>query len=244
MYTGEARERLIVALDVCDGKEAIGLAERLIPEVKYFKVGSTLINSAGGPQIVREINRIGGEVIYDPKLNDDPDTIRDTVRAVAALNVRMISIHASSGITALRVAVAHRSASLVLGVTVLTSLDEQIAGNIYHESVERKVVEFANDILAAGADGVSCSGRELKHIRKIPAFNKLLMVVSGIRTDWDGRDDHRCSMTAGEAIKAGADMLVIGRPIIRPSGNFFNDPAMAAKYFLSAINDALRLCEN
>ena len=212
----EAKEKIIVALDVYDFEKAENLVKDLAPYVGCFKIGLELISSVGGPQAVRFVHGLEGEVFYDGKFKDIPNTIGRASRAVSALGVKMFNVHASAGIEAMRAAVDNKGNSLVLAVTVLTSLEENNAHLIFGAPTKAKVLQFARDAKIAGCDGIICSPRELEFIGNYPELKGLLKVVPGIRPKWSVAGDQKRITTPSDAIKAGADYLVIGRPITNP----------------------------
>ncbi|HLD61778.1 MAG TPA: orotidine-5'-phosphate decarboxylase [Patescibacteria group bacterium] len=212
----KAEDKIIVALDVDDLEKAKSLIEALAPYVGCFKIGLELISSVGGPQAVRFVHGLEGEVFYDGKFKDIPNTIGRASRAVSALGVKMFNVHASAGIEAMRAAVDNKGISLVLAVTVLTSLEENNAHLIFGAPSKAKVLQFARDAKIAGCDGIICSPQELEFLGNYPELRGLLKVVPGIRPKWSVTGDQKRIMTPSDAIKAGADYLVIGRPITNP----------------------------
>lgn len=212
----EIKEKIIVALDVDDFKKAKDLIESLIPHVGCFKIGLELISSVGGPQVVRFVHALNGEIFYDGKFNDIPNTVSKSSNAVGWLGVKMFNVHASAGIEAMEAAVAKKWKSLVLAVTVLTSLEENSAYLIFGAPTKAKVLQFARDAKIAGCDGIVCSPQELEFLGHYPELNGLLRVVPGIRPKWSVAGDQKRIMTPSDAIKTGANYLVIGRPITDP----------------------------
>jgi len=212
----KAEDKIIVALDVDDLEKAKCLIEALAPYVGCFKIGLELISSVGGPQAVRFVHGLEGEVFYDGKFKDIPNTIGRASRAVSALGVKMFNVHASAGIEAMRAAVDNKGISLVLAVTVLTSLEENNAHLIFGAPSKAKVLQFARDARIAGCDGIICSPQELEFLGNYPELKGLLKVVPGIRPKWSVAGDQKRITTPSDAIKAGADYLVIGRPITDP----------------------------
>lgn len=202
----DIREKIIVALDTDNLKTAESFVKQLLPYVGYFKIGLELATAIGVPQAVKMVHKFGGKVFYDGKFNDIPNTIAQAVKAISKLGVSMFDIHASSGSEAIKVAVQNKGGSKVLGVTVLTSMNE--TGD--------KVLKFVEMLKKEGADGIICSPWEAKLIRKYKNFDRLLIVTPGIRPKWAPIDDQKRYMAPLEAIKAGADYLVIGRPITNP----------------------------
>ncbi len=212
---------VIVALDVPQAETALHLAAQLAPVVGAFKIGSELFTSAG-PEIVRRIRGTGAAVFLDLKFHDIPNTVAKAVAAATRLDVQMLTIHASGGTEMMRAAEqsarqtaaqSGRNAPLVLGVTVLTSMD---ANNLKEAGVTadvgHQVERLASLATNAGLRGLVCSPLEITALRRIlPA--EIQLVTPGIRTGAEKADDQKRTLTPREAIAAGANWLVIGRPI-------------------------------
>jgi orotidine-5'-phosphate decarboxylase len=212
---------IIVALDVADVTRADALVEQLASAVGAFKVGSELFTLAG-PEIVRRIRAQGASVFLDLKFHDIPNTVAKAVAAAVQLDVQMLTVHTSGGSEMLRAALeAGRKAAealgqpapLLLGVTVLTSLDSDELSEIgFQANAARQVERLANLAVKAGLGGLVCSPLEVVGLRQIlPSHLKL--VTPGIRGPGDAGGDQKRTLSANEALTAGADWLVIGRPI-------------------------------
>lgn len=226
----QGKDRIIVAIDTPNPENAISLAKRVLPIVGLVKVGLEFFHAmrmnllgwsderaAEFLKSYREFHRlVKGRVFDDPKLHDIPNTVAAASNEASALAPRFFNVHASAGIQAMKKAVENKNGSLVLAVTVLTSLGEKQVHHIYGVELLEKVVQFASDAVDAGVDGIVCSPKELEVIRGIPKLEKLITVVPGVRPSWASADDQQRVMTPGEAVKAGADYLVIGRPILKP----------------------------
>lgn len=223
----EAKERIVVALDVDSLDKALELVEELHPYVGYFKVGLELLTNEGAPKVVQAIKEAGGKIFYDGKFKDIPNTVAGASKAVAKLGVDMFNVHASGGIEMMKAAVDNKGESKVLAVTVLTSLSEEDAHSIYGAPSKGKVIEFARWAKIAGIDGLICSPQELQALGKQKELDDLLRVTPGVRPEWAARGDQKRVMTPGEAVKAGADYLVIGRPITKPPSDIGNSIAAA-----------------
>jgi orotidine-5'-phosphate decarboxylase len=215
------RNPILVALDVPTAEQALKLAEQLGPVTGGFKIGSELFTSAG-PDIVRRIRGMGSPVFLDLKFHDIPNTVARAVAAAVKLDVQMLTVHASGGVEMLKAAeqVAQESAwnlghspPLVLGVTVLTSLDSNVLSEIgFDPNVSRQVRRLANMANKAGLRGLVCSPREVAEVRQmVPASTQL--VTPGIRGGSDAADDQKRTLAPREALSLGANWLVIGRPI-------------------------------
>ena len=208
---------LIVALDVGDLASAVALVEQLYPTVTLFKVGLQLF-TAEGPRAVEVVRQRGGAVFLDLKLHDIPNTVAGAIREAARLGAVMCTLHASGGRLMLQAAAAAVAASgspmRLLAVTVLTSLDsrgleEAIGGKL---DLAAQVVRLASLAREAGLDGVVASPHEIGLLRATLGPS-MRLVIPGIRPAWAAADDQRRVMTPQEAAVAGADYLVIGRPI-------------------------------
>lgn len=243
METIEVRKRLIVALDVPTQEEAVDLARSLSGVVGTFKVGLQLF-TACGPEIVRRIQQCGADVFLDLKLHDIPNTVANAVTEACCLGVGMLTLHTSGGRSMLhkaREAADHFKAStgrpspLLLGVTVLTSLDEKEIGEIgFEPGIDDLVLRLARLASDSRLDGVVCSPLELGRL-KAADLGQLRFITPGIRpSSRAGRDDQKRVTTATEAIRSGASYLVVGRPVIQAE-----DPARAAQSLVDEIDSAI-----
>lgn len=209
----EARDRLIVALDLASIEEARSMVSQLEGVVSFFKVGLVLQMAPGAEGFIQELINSGKKVFLDYKYYDIAETIKKAVARVAKLGVSFLTVHGVSDI--IRAAVAGKGSSnlKLFCVTVLTNMDQEDLSEMgYHNtSVEELVLFRAKKALEAGCDGVIASGREADAIKRIS--DKLLVVTPGIRPDGYPEDDQKRKVTARQAITAGADYLVIGRPI-------------------------------
>jgi orotidine-5'-phosphate decarboxylase len=214
-----ARERLIAALDWPSAEEAVMAARGLRRSVGLFKVGLELFTAAG-PSVVRALAKIR-PVFLDLKLHDIPNTMSAAAEQAALLGASMLSVHASAGRAGIEAAVAGaaRGSSIegpppaVLAVTVLTSLNHQSLRELgLNKPPKELVLDWAQLSLRAGAAGLVCSVRELASLRK-SIGSKPLLVVPGIRLAGAAPDDQHRTGTPADAIRAGADYLVVGRPL-------------------------------
>lgn len=209
-----AKEKIIVPLDVPSEAEARRLIAILSSQVGLFKVGNQLFTRAG-PSIVQEIKKAGTKVFLDLKFHDIPNTVQHAVESACALGVDMLTIHLSGGKAMCKAAVAGSgtSSTLILGVTVLTSLDDQaLAEAGFRMPVREQVLLLATLAQQTGITGLVASPQELGVLRE--QFGSFFTtVIPGIRPSWAAAGDQKRTMTPKEAIKAGADYLVIGRPI-------------------------------
>ena len=230
-----ADERLIVALDVNSREAALRLIGALRPRVRRFKVGLELF-TACGPALVREIPSGGGQVFLDLKLHDIPNTAARAAVEAARIGVGMFTIHLAGGLMmARRVAdeveaytQIHRiPRPQILGVTVLTSLAAQDLEQVgVARPIEEQVAALAALAKQAGLDGVVASPREVRQVREAIGPD-MVIVTPGVRPQGADADDQARTMTPAQAMEAGADYIVVGRPIIAAQ-----DPLEAAESIL------------
>jgi orotidine-5'-phosphate decarboxylase len=211
----KAADKIIVALDIPTKEEALKLVEKLRDQIAFFKIGLQLY-TAEGPGIVRPVSATGSKVWLDLKLHDIPNTVARAVESASRLGVQMLTIHLSGGSEMIRAATAAARVNnmLLLGVTVLTSATEETLREIgIQDKVDDQVLRLARLGIEAGIDGVVASPHEIKSLRR-EFGDKIKIVVPGIRPSWSEPGDQKRTMTPCEALEAGADYLVIGRPII------------------------------
>lgn len=230
---GQARDRLIVALDVPDVEAARALVRRLGDAVTFYKVGLELV-MRDGLGLVRELAGQGHKVFLDMKLLDIGNTVERATRNAAASGATFLTIHAHDSKTMQAAAAGRAGTALkVLGVTVLTSLDARdLAEQGLSEEPETVVLRRAKAAKAAGIDGVVASGQEAGLIRAAVGAG-FAIVTPGIRFADNAAGDQARVTTPQTAIAEGADYLVVGRPITAAA-----DPKAAAERFVSAIAEA------
>ena len=232
------RNPIIAALDVPSAEQAWKLAEQIAPAVGAFKIGKELFVSAG-PDIIRRVRATGASVFLDLKFHDIPNTVAKAVAAAVRLDVQMLTIHTSGGGEMMRAAErsaqdtaksSGRPAPLVLGVTVLTSSSNETLAEIGCEAdTERQVVRLAQLAVISGLRGLVCSPLEIVALRKVlPAHIQL--VTPGIRTGAEKADDQKRTLSPREAMAAGANWLVVGRPIYAAE-----NPRAAAEKILESL---------
>jgi orotidine-5'-phosphate decarboxylase len=234
----EAHDRIIVALDTPVLNKIGWYATELRRSVGLCKVGLEALTALGGPMVVSTVHQAGSLVMYDGKFHDIPATMGGAARSVAELNVHSFTIHASAGLTGIKEAVRHRGSSRVIGVTVLTSHDEAECRSIFGDQPEKKVLIFAGWLVVAGAQAIVCSPQELTAIRRHHEFDDLEVITPGVRPAWASANDQKRVMTPADAIRAGANRLVIGRPILSPPAEI-GTPLEAARRIAEEINVAL-----
>jgi orotidine-5'-phosphate decarboxylase len=224
--------RIIVALDVADRAAALNLAKQLDPKLCRVKVGKELF-VAGSPQTIGDLRDLGFDVFLDLKFHDIPNTVAAACRAAVKLGVWMLNVHASGGrdmLLAAREAVA-AGASKLIAVTVLTSLTEAALREVgVPVGVDEQVQRLAKLTRECGLDGVVCSAREAAMLRASIA-KPFVLVTPGIRLPAAASDDQVRVVTPQDALRAGADYLVIGRPITAAK-----DPRAALEDIYSMIN--------
>lgn len=243
MTETNAKDKLIVALDVDRPTRALELFDSLRDYVGVFKIGTQLFTAAG-PDIVRQIVSRGGRVFLDLKYHDIPNTVAAAGVEATRLGVSIFNIHASGGSEMMKRtadAVAETAARegltkpTVIGVTVLTSTDQETLRQIGIDNEPQSVVKrLALLAQISGLDGVVASAHEIKIIREAVPRSGFVIVTPGMRSAANSSDDQRRVMTVGEAISAGADYVVVGRPILNAES-----PAKAARAFLHEINDVI-----
>jgi orotidine-5'-phosphate decarboxylase len=208
--------RIIVSLDFADGTEALDLVHRLDPALCRLKVGKELFTRCG-PALVEQILKQGFAVFLDLKFHDIPATVAGACRAAADLGVWMINVHAAGGermLVAAREAVdKHHRRPLLIAVTVLTSLNDTDLRQVGVEKpLAEQVLGLARLAAACGMDGVVCSAQEATRLKK-ELGRDFILVTPGIRPVGSAHNDQQRIMTPAEAIQAGSDYLVIGRPV-------------------------------
>ncbi|TKJ34055.1 orotidine-5'-phosphate decarboxylase [bacterium (candidate division B38) B3_B38] len=232
------KDSLIIALDVPAADRALELVNLLRGKVGMFKVGSQLFTSAG-PQLVQEIVSGGDNVFLDLKFHDIPRTVVNAAIEAVKMGVSMFNLHTMGGMEMMRLTV-HETARYcsafklrrpkIVGVTVLTSLDQENLQRMgLKESVDEMVIRLSLLALEGGLDGVIASPREIRAIRGA-CGEGFIIVTPGIRPSWASADDQRRFSTPREAIEAGADYIVIGRPI---TGS--KDPLLSLERILSEL---------
>lgn len=211
--------KLIVALDFDNQAQALNLVAQLNPTQCALKVGSEMFTRLG-TDFVRQLVNKQFNVFLDLKFHDIPNTVARACKAAADLGVWMLNVHASGGISMMNaaresLASINTGRPLLIGVTVLTSMSQgELETSGIHEPLEKRVTTLARLTQEAGLDGVVCSAFEVPAIKSL-CGSSFLTVTPGIRLAHDGQDDQARIVTPSDAIKAGSDFLVIGRPITR-----------------------------
>lgn len=234
-----AKDRLIVALDVADRSSALRLTEELSGLVGMFKIGSQLF-TAEGPQLVREIVTSGERVFLDLKFHDIPNTVAGAVESAARLGVSILNVHTLGGAEMMRAA-AHAvgdrgllwiTRPAVLGVTVLTSMDKGDLADVGIASdLRSEVVRLATLARDSGLDGIVASPHEIRLIRECITAERFIILTPGIRPGWSEKGDQKRVASPADAIRDGADFIVIGRAIIESA-----EPRAATQRILEEID--------
>jgi orotidine-5'-phosphate decarboxylase len=221
---------LVVALDVRTAEEAVRLAEDLATHVAGFSVGPALL-SGPGPGVIGALSSLA-PVLADAKLHDIPDVVAAAARRLGEFGARWVSVHAAGGGAMVEAAVAGLGGAAdggVLAVTVLTSLDAPgLRASGLGEGAGRLVSRLTRVAAAAGAEGVLCPAKELPVAKDVAP--DLLRVAAGIRGPEDDPGGHHGATTAAEAVARGADLVVVGRPVVAAS-----DPVGAAAALASSM---------
>ncbi len=229
------KDRLAIALDFADEREAMKLVDRLDNTCQWFKVGMELYYATGN-RIVQQLRDRGFNVFLDLKLHDIPNTVAGAVRSATRAGASLLTIHAGGGAAMMSAAAEAASAPgspRLLAVTVLTSMDaSELAGVGITAAPADQVLRLAKLAKKSGIDGMVCSPEEVAALRKETGPDSLL-VVPGIRPAGSASDDQKRIATPAQAIADGASMLVVGRPITRAA-----DPAAAAQSILQEIEQA------
>ena len=236
----EAKDKLIVALDVESIERAMELVDELSSEVELFKIGIAPFTDFGYT-ILEKLQTLGKKVFLDLKVHDIPNTVANAARAAVKKDIFMMNFHCLGGLRMLQAAVkgtdegcrgSDRQEPLLLGVTILTSMAKEdmeslgIAGE-----VQDKVLELAQLAKKAGLDGVVASAQEARLIKE-RIGKDFIVVTPGIRPEWAQTEDQKRTLTPKEAIAEGADYIVVGRPIIEAE-----NPREAAKRIIKEIGE-------
>ncbi|MDG1707513.1 MAG: orotidine-5'-phosphate decarboxylase [Emcibacteraceae bacterium] len=232
-------ERILCAFDTICLKEASELSHVLEPHVGGIKLGLEFFG-ANGPAGFKEIAKVNQNIFLDLKLHDIPNTVAKAIHSLMPLRPKIMTIHTAGGAEMMRAAAEAATEAaknvgcerpLIVGVTILTSLDNEDLDDIgYQNKVAMQVVKLARLAKASGLDGVVCSPLEIKLIKE-SCGQDFKLVVPGIRPADCAKGDQKRTMTPKEAVELGADYLVIGRPITKSES-----PAQAAKLIADEIN--------
>jgi orotidine-5'-phosphate decarboxylase len=223
--------KIIVAIDTYDSETAMALLDDLNPELCKVKVGSVVFNALG-KDFLRLVDQRGFKIFLDLKLHDIPNTVHETILGFKGFNIELLTIHLLGGkkmITA-AMAAAQIIKTKIIGVSVLTSLNDEDASELFHSTTKAQVAKLFKLANETGIDGIVCSPLELDLAKQILS-PQILKITPGIR-DIVANDDQSRIMSAKEAIKHGASYLVIGRPISQAPS-----VSEALKYFNQCIDE-------
>lgn len=212
------RSKIIVALDLPTREEALAIVEKLDPKLCRLKIANTMFTRYG-PAFVKELMAAGYSIFLDLKYYDIPYQVAGACRSAAELGVWMLNLHVTGGVTMMKAAVdalkefPEKQRPLLIGVTLLTSMDaNDLRPMGIEQNVDELVTRLAGVAQETGLDGIVCSAQEVAGLR--PKLNKdFLFVTPGIRLATDNTNDQKRIMTPSDAINAGSNYLVIGRPI-------------------------------
>lgn len=221
-----SRDRIALALDVDNDQDALAIVAELKDSVGVFKVGHQLF-TAYGPDIVRRIIGMGGRVFLDLKYHDIPNTVAKASAEAVKLGVSIFNVHSLGGLDMMKAAAEaaketakkyNLPAPTVLAVTILTSMDEKSMRKELKitRSLQREVTHLARLAQRAGMHGVVASPQEIKMLRR-SVRGDFVVLTPGVRPSWADKDDQKRVMTPGEAVRAGADYIVVGRPVLKAS---------------------------
>jgi orotidine-5'-phosphate decarboxylase len=237
-------EKIIVSLDYDELEDAKKTIEQLKGTGVYVKFGNQLGTYAGWKNTTDLARHYGLRVFCDTKFKDIPNTVEKSARSITRFEPDLFNIMADNHIDALKAAVKGRdqaikdyglkSKPLIIGVTVLTSMDDATSTAIYGDRSEAKVLQFAENAAEAGLDGLVCSAQEAKMLRHNAKTKNLILITPGIRPANSATSDQARVTTPAQALKNGADYLVMGRPIIQAPNN------LSPRAALDAIIDELQ----
>ncbi|MBE0359187.1 MULTISPECIES: orotidine-5'-phosphate decarboxylase [Pseudoalteromonas] len=231
----EHSKKILIALDYDDQQIALNFVKQLSPDTCRLKVGKEMFTYFG-PAFVKELIDLGFDVFLDLKFHDIPNTVAKAVTAAAKMGVWMVNVHASGGFEMMHKAKLALEqfgdkAPLLIAVTVLTSMDEKELKRLgIEKSPQEQVIYLARLAKEAGLDGIVCSAQEAK-VLKVELGDKFKLVTPGIRPEGSDVGDQKRIMTPKQAIDAGSDYLVIGRPITKS-----NDPVKVLNDVNRSIN--------
>ena len=222
---------IIIALDL-DYEDSLEFAKKIDPEHCRLKVGSQLFTQKG-PQIIEELSALGFDIFLDLKFHDIPNTVASAVEVASEMGVWMLNVHTSGGSKMMEAArlAANKSANppLVIGVTILTSLNQEDMNELGVKSISNQINDLASLAHKSLLDGIVCSAGDVKNIKSLLGEG-FLTITPGIRSINAPKDDQSRISSAKQAIENGSDYLVIGRPITRSS-----DPLKSLEIFLKEI---------
>ena len=226
-------KKIIIALDFDSYDKAILMTKKLDPTLCNLKVGSQLFTSAG-PKIIERILKMGFDIFLDLKFHDIPNTVSESVKVASSLGVWMLNVHTSGGSKMMKAAklaaLEATQAPLIIGVTILTSLEEEDINEVGIAGMNNQVKTLSSLAKESSLDGIVCSAREVKDV-KSSLGKDFLTVTPGIRASGQAEGDQSRVTSAKQAIVNGSDFLVIGRPITQSP-----DPLKSLENFIREIS--------
>ena len=222
---------IIIALDL-DYEDSLEFAKKIDPKLCRLKVGSQLFTQKG-PQIIEELSMLGFDIFLDLKFHDIPNTVASAVEVASEMGVWMLNVHTSGGSKMMEAArlAANKSANppLVIGVTILTSLNQVDMNELGVKNISNQINDLASLAHKSSLDGIVCSAGDVRNIKSLLGKD-FLTITPGIRSINAQKDDQSRISSAKQAIEDGSDYLVIGRPITQSS-----DPLKSLEIFLKEI---------
>jgi orotidine-5'-phosphate decarboxylase len=222
---------IIIALDL-DYEDSLEFAKKIDPKLCRLKVGSQLFTQKG-PQIIEELSMLGFDIFLDLKFHDIPNTVASAVEVASEMGVWMLNVHTSGGTKMMEAArlAANKSANppLVIGVTILTSLNQADMNELGVNNISNQINDLASLAHKSSLDGIVCSAGDVRDIKSLLGED-FLTITPGIRSINAQKDDQSRISSAKQAIEDGSDYLVIGRPITQSS-----DPLKSLEIFLKEI---------
>ncbi len=231
------KDKLIIALDNVENIEEVrNLLKKVSPHVGWAKIGFETILGFGLQPMIEVVKDAGLKIFVDVKINDIPNTMVQAALKLLKYDVEMFNIHCSAGPKALAEIAKSKGNTIVLGVTVLTSFDDEECQKVFNDNVSNKVLSFTQDAQRSGINGIVCSAQDLQVINNYRGLKELLKITPGIQPSEGLGNDQTRVTTAKMAIRLGATAIVVGRAITQSA-----DPAGAAKKMIAEIEQAIQL---
>ena len=206
-------KKIIVSVESDDIDQARKLISEFAQYSEYVKFGLVLLQKYTPETLCNLANEFGLNVFLDVKLHDIENTVTNAYLNIVNSGAKMINLHASAGAQTIKNVSKHKGSTKLIAVGILTNIDDNECNFIYGDTVLNTQSRLLNMAVENGADGIVCSGSDLKYLNKFDWFDKVIKIVPGIRPDFSSNNDQKRIMTPFEALKNGADYLVIGRPI-------------------------------
>lgn len=242
----DAKDRIFPSIDVDTLDQAKDLMSQLNGSVTHIKLGLQIATGSSWKECIDAVHEQGFKIFCDSKFKDIPNTVEHAAHALTLHGPDFFTVMADNSLEALQAirkgtdnaaAVTGKEAPKIIGVTVLTSISPEECQAIYGADPKTKVVQFAENAAAARLDAIVCSPEEVAELRANPMLKDLLLITPGVRPAWAASNDQARSATPAEAIKNGADMLVIGRPITSPPSEI-GSPKDAVERIIKELEEA------